>query len=76
MAKYTVHLTQEVSTAVTVEAQTPEDAVELAYDSPNMPGSMSISAFGLVSVDESGEWQAVAVTDEDGVQVLDPGAVR
>jgi hypothetical protein len=68
MAKYTVHLTQEVSTAVTVEAETPEDAVELVYDSPDMPGSMTHGAFGRASVDES-EWQPVKVTDEDnGVQ--------
>jgi hypothetical protein len=69
MTKYTVHLTQEVSTAVTVEATTPEDAVLGAYDSPDLPGSMTWSACGWASVNEPGEWRPVAVTDEDGVQI-------
>lgn len=74
MAKYTVHLTQTVSTAVNVEAGSPEEAVELAYDSPDMPGSMTYGAFGDASVDESGEWMAVAVTDGNGEEVWSDGA--
>lgn len=66
--KYTVHFVMEVSTAVEVEAEDAEAAVELAYESPKMPGSMSHNAFGRASVGES-EWRSVAVSDESGEEV-------
>lgn len=61
---YTVHLAMEVSTAVTVEADSVEDAIAAAYDSDDMPGSMVHGAFGSnASVDESAEWTERSVTD-------------
>lgn len=61
--QYSVYLTQKVSTIVEVEAESVEDALEKVYDSPDMPGSMTIGAFGKASVDESGEWTPVFVYD-------------
>lgn len=69
MAQYTVHFSTTVSTAVTIEADDPQAAIEAAYDSPDMPGSMVHGAFGSASVDESGEWLAVVVTDDNGNEV-------
>jgi hypothetical protein len=69
MPQYTVHMVSTISVAVTVEAEDKDAAIELAYDSPDMPGSMSHGAFGQASVDESGEWSPSAVTDERGFTV-------
>ena len=44
MPTYTVHLIQTVSTAVIVEADSIDEAKELAFQSSDMPGSMSSSA--------------------------------
>lgn len=65
MTTYHVHLVQTVSTAVTVEADDPDEAIELAYNSSDMPGSMCYGAFGSASVDEAGDWNAVEVTDAE-----------
>lgn len=65
MMKYSVHMTMEVSSVVEVEADSPDEAVEKAYDSDDMPGGITIGAFGSASVDESGEWEPQAVTDEN-----------
>ncbi len=63
--KYRVHLIQTVSTTVEVEADTVEAALEKVYDSPDMPGSITIGAFGPASVDEAGEWEPVVVYGAD-----------
>ena len=65
MAKFTVHLQNVVSSAVEVEAEDYVAAIDAAYDSPGMPGSITIGAFGKASVDEA-EWQPAAVEDESG----------
>lgn len=74
MPEYTVHLSSAISTAVTVQADSPEDAIEAAWESPDMPGSMAHGAFGTASVDESGEWAPVAVTNADGEEVWAEGS--
>jgi len=66
---YNVHLIETVSTTVTVDADSPEAAIDLAYESNDMPGSMGYGAFGSASVDEAGEWEAAAVTNENGDEV-------
>ena len=68
MAEYTVHLTMIVSTGVTVEADDAEAAIDAAYNSPKMPGTMGHQAFGDALVDES-EWEPVAVSDAAGEEV-------
>ncbi len=68
MPKYLVHMINPVSTMVEVEADNPEAALDAAYDSPDMPGGMSHSAFGNATVDE-GEWTAVCVEDSSGNEV-------
>jgi hypothetical protein len=65
---FTVHLINTVSTAVEVEVDNYEAAIEAAYDSEDMPGSITIGAFGRASVDD-GEWMPDAVTDEGGDEV-------
>ncbi len=66
--KYTVYLKNTVSTAVNVEADSPDEAVDLAFDSNDMPGRITFGAFGEASVDD-GEWEAFEVTDESGATV-------
>lgn len=61
MPTYDVHMILTVSTTVSVEAGDPEQAMELVYDSDDMPGSITYGAFGRASVDEAGEWTPVAV---------------
>lgn len=69
MPTYNVHLIETVSTTVTVDADSPEVAIELAYKSDDMPGSMVHGAFGSASVDEAGDWEAALVTNENGDEV-------
>lgn len=69
MPKFNVHLTQAVSAVVTVEAKDYDEAIDLAYESEDMPGSMCYGAFGQSSVDEDGDWGLVLVTDENGDEV-------
>lgn len=65
MPIYDVHFTQTISTTVTVEADSPDEAIDQAYQSSDMPGSMGHGAFGHgVTVDSSGEWEPLDVTDE------------
>jgi hypothetical protein len=66
MPKFTVHFQMPVSIDITVEADNPEQAIDLAYDSDDMPGSMAHDAFGDAPVDEDGDWRPVAVSDEKG----------
>lgn len=61
--KYSVSMVQTVSTVVEVEAESVEEALEKVYDSPDMPGSITLGAFGQASVDEAGEWTPVSVYD-------------
>lgn len=68
MPQYTVHLVNTVSTTVTVEADDPDAAIDAAWSSEDMPGSITIGAFGPVGVDD-GDWQPVAVTDASGAEV-------
>jgi hypothetical protein len=69
MPTYTVHMTSVVSTAIRVEADDPQEAIDNAYNSDDMPGGMRPGAFGRARVDESGEWGAVEVSDQDGKTV-------
>lgn len=60
---YLVHIAEVVSTTVEVKATSADKAAETYYESPDMPGSMVHGAFGQVTVDEAGEWEAIAITD-------------
>lgn len=69
MPTYEVAVHMVVSAVVEVEADTPELARDLAYESPQMPGSITGQAFGSgASVSEAGDWEAVSV-ELDGEQV-------
>lgn len=68
MPTYRVFMTQEVSTVVEVEADNPEAAVEAAFNSPKMPGSITQGAFGGGGVDGT-EWEARVVMDETDAEV-------
>lgn len=63
MPTYSVHIIQTVSTSVEVEADSVEEVLEKYYDSPGMPASITVGAFGAASVDEAGEWEPVAIYD-------------
>ena len=68
MTTYTVHLISTVSTSIDVEADDPEAAIDAALESRDMPGSITYGAFGNgVSVDHSGDWNAVEVSEGDEV---------
>lgn len=69
LTRWTVYVTNTVSAAVTVEAEDIDAALDAVYDSPDMPGSITIGAFGPTPVDEDGEWQPVSVADETGSEV-------
>ena len=69
MTTYSVHLVQTVSSVVTVDADNPQHAIELAYEDDDMPGSLTVGAFGSTSVDEAAEWMPVCVTDANGNEV-------
>jgi len=55
---------------VDVEASSPDEALEISYDSPDAPGSMGHDAFYPASVD-GGEWEACEVVDANGSVVLE-----
>lgn len=65
MSEYTVHLSMPVSTVVVVDAESPEAAMALAYDSPDMPAGHR----GTDSVDAAGDWMVMSVEDEHGTEV-------
>jgi hypothetical protein len=69
MATYNVHFLMGVTSVVTVEATGPAEAIKLAAESEDMPGSMGYRAFGSASVDESGDWEPIVVTDSTGTEV-------
>ncbi len=73
MAKYTVYLYSTLSTSVNVDAEDPDEAIDLAYESPEMPGSMGFRAFGRASVDCSNVWEPSSVVDENGKTVWSEG---
>lgn len=60
MTRYRVYIENVVSTVVEVEAESFDEALDLWYDSPDAPGSITIGAFGGVDVDDS-EWNATEV---------------
>lgn len=64
--QYTVHFVHSVSTTVTVEAGTPEQAMDRAYESDDMPGPVTVGAFGPCAVDDDGEWEPYTITDASG----------
>jgi len=68
MAEYTVCLTMVVSTMVTVEADDPNAAIDAAYHSPKMPGTMGYQSFGGGAVDGS-EWVPASVSNATGEEV-------
>ncbi len=61
--KYRVYLQNVVSTTIDVDAEDPEAAIDAAYQSRDMPGSITVGAFGGKSVDD-GDWQPFEVYDE------------
>lgn len=65
---YKVYVIMEVSSVVEVEADSPEEAIDAAYESPDMPGSITVGAFGGASVDD-GDWNTYQVEDESGTVV-------
>jgi len=69
MPTFSVHMTMAVSTTVTVEAGSVEEALETVYDSPDMPGSITLGAFGPASVDEAGEWEPVVIYQDGNYNV-------
>jgi hypothetical protein len=73
VAKFYVHLINQVSTAIEVEAETAEEAMEAVYDSPDMPGGITVGAYGQNSVDDGG-WEAYSVSDESGETVYERDA--
>ncbi len=75
MAEYTVCLTMVVSAVVTVDADDPDAAIDAAYHSPEMPGTMGHQAFGDALVDES-EWEPTSVSDAAGEEVWSEDGVR
>ena len=72
MPVYTVYFVNTVSTSITVEADDDQDAIDKAYQSPKMPGSIGINAYGATSVDD-GQWEPNSVSDENGVEVWTDG---
>jgi len=66
--KYSVYVQNVVSSVVEVEADNPKAAIEAAFQSNDMPGSITVGAFGGVSVDE-GDWEPYQVYDEAGATV-------
>lgn len=65
--KFSVYVQNTVSAVLDVEADSPEAAIEAAYASPDMPGSITVGAFGA-AVDD-GEWTPYEVYDEAGETV-------
>ncbi len=61
--KYRVYVQNVVSSVVEVDADDPEAAIAAAYQSDDMPGSITYGAFGAASVDES-DWEPHRVYDE------------
>lgn len=66
--RYTVHLVNTVSASVVVDAENPQAAIEAAYESDDMPGGITVGAFGVADVDDD-DWNAIAVQDESGETV-------
>jgi hypothetical protein len=67
MPEYTVHLQQNASTAVKVEADDPEDALELAWQ--DTPGGLCAQCSGWGNppgIDLAGEWEPYEVVDAEG----------
>lgn len=69
MAEFTVYLELRVSTSIVMEADSPEDAIEAAYASPDTPSSIGHGAFGQAPVDEAGEWEPLVVSNDRGEEV-------
>jgi hypothetical protein len=72
MAKFTVYLTQTVSTSVEVEADDREEAIEQALQSDAMPPGLCAycSGYGRPwNMDMAGDWDVSEVTDADGNEV-------
>lgn len=70
MTTYTVHFTQTVSLSLTVDADSPDDAIETAHED-GIPGICAqCSGWGRNwSRDDDGELVEEAVSDENGKQV-------
>lgn len=68
MPKFWVHVRNQVSTSVPVEADTVEAALEAVYDADDMPGGITVGAFGPQPVDDD-DWYPVEVTTDDGETV-------
>lgn len=66
--RYRVYMVNTVSTSVEVEAESWEEAIDEAYNSDDMPGSITVGAFGCASVDD-GDWMPHSVTDTAGETV-------
>lgn len=72
---YAVNLTRLVSSVVDVEVDASTDPADLSWDdwmdlanaSDDMPGGITVGAFGAASVDEAGEWELSSVTADGGM---------
>lgn len=67
MGEYTVYLTQTASTAISVTADSPEDAIELAYR--NGPHGLCAQCSGWNNppgIDLTGDWEPEEVVDAEG----------
>lgn len=69
MPTFRVHFVNTVSATVKVEADDYNEAIELAYDSPDMPGGITVGAFGVNHDIDDGEWTVNSVSDVDGKTV-------
>jgi hypothetical protein len=70
MPEFTVHLQSVTGYGIKVEAETPEDAIELAYETG--PGSICAQCSGWGSKwwrEEGDELELVEVINEDGDEV-------
>jgi hypothetical protein len=69
MSEYRVYLTTTASFTVTVEAETEDEAIDLAYDEAPSSLCAHCSGYGQHGgVDLGGEWQM----DDDGIEQVSP----
>jgi len=67
MPEYTVHFESAAGTSVKVEANSPDEAMELAWD--GLPGGVCAQCSGWGNppgIDMSGDWEPIEVVDADG----------
>lgn len=74
MPNYRVQFNNTCSIILDVEADSVEDAIEKAQESEDMPGGITVGAFGCQSFDgpnvDDDEWNAAYVEDADTNKVV------